>query len=141
MHSSFVAFALILFGRHTITATPVTPKTSPIAASFPITTLREFGIHSSITLARKDIPAILGARQDSPATLLLCPSANCVSCSVVDLDQSESKAMCYGTGKELSSVAISQPSNEGLSFAIAVGTPTCADFEQIPVVNTCFNVK
>lgn len=141
MHCSFVALTLIVLGRYTITATPVAPERSTIAASFPISTLRGFGIRSNVTLPRKDIPAIIRARQDSPATLLLCPSANCVSCSVVDLDQSESKAMCYGTGQELSSVAISQPSNEGLSFAIAVGTPTCTHFEQIPVVNTCFNVN
>ena len=84
------------------------------------------------------------AAASSSATLLLCEQRACGSCLAFDL-LSAPHDVCLAPSVprdfRFSSVAISQPSNEGLPFGVLVGPPGCASFAQIPTVNECFNVN
>ncbi|KAH9945904.1 uncharacterized protein BXZ73DRAFT_95422 [Epithele typhae] len=73
-----------------------------------------------------------------PAVLLLCSSFNCANCLSYNL-QTTTVDTCLATSA-FSSVSISQPSNQGLPFAVYVGPSGCTNFAKIPVVNTCFNL-
>ncbi|KAH9945174.1 uncharacterized protein BXZ73DRAFT_96162 [Epithele typhae] len=73
-----------------------------------------------------------------PATLLICPSLNCANCLSYDLLTTPMNT-CFRTTPFVS-MAIVQPSNEGLPFGVFVGPPGCHDFLKIPAVNICVNV-
>ena len=114
------------------------------AASFPVHELAAAGTGIPNTLRTSPAVAFPGlhsdaAQQTFPATLLLCPTASCASCFSFDLSTLPVN-QCLSTSP-FTSVAISQPSNEGLPFAVLVGPAGCLSFAQIPTVNTCFNVN
>ncbi|OJT08608.1 hypothetical protein TRAPUB_535 [Trametes pubescens] len=128
---------------HVVSATPIVATeatgVTTLAASFPISELRlESGVHSNTTLAGH-VQGLV-ARQEFPANLLLCPTLNCASC-LSFTTQAQAENTCFNAGFVFDSAAISQPSNQGLPFAVLVGTPGCAALAQIPTVNECFNLN
>lgn len=128
---------------HVASATPiVAPEAAGVtalAASFPVSELSiESGVHSNTTLAGHVHGLV--ARQEFPANLLLCPTLNCASC-LSFTTQGQAENTCFNPGFSFVSTAISQPSGQGLPFAVLVGTPGCASLAQIPQVNTCFNLN
>ncbi|KAM5544327.1 hypothetical protein V8D89_001987 [Ganoderma adspersum] len=141
----FVALAAIVLAAVAQVAhtTPTTSPTKPtktdvtIAAGFPIRTL---DIIRNGTTGTHDSTITSRSAAANPATLLLCPSTNCATCSGFDLS-SFPVDECFLTNVAALSVAISQPAGGGLPFAVAVGTPECASLAQIPTVNECFNVN
>ncbi|OJT02917.1 hypothetical protein TRAPUB_6587 [Trametes pubescens] len=74
-----------------------------------------------------------------PATLLMCTTSDCISCFPADLSTFPTN-MCLAESFSMQSVAISQPSDEGLPDALFIGQPGCTAFQQIPAVNQCFNL-
>ncbi|RPD53656.1 hypothetical protein L227DRAFT_481056, partial [Lentinus tigrinus ALCF2SS1-6] len=114
-----------------------------IAAKFPVHELGSASVaaHSNSTLASASGVHSDAADAIFPATLLLCPSFNCASCFSFDLSTLPIDQCLIDLSSSFESVAISQPSNEGLPFAVLVGPPGCASFAQIPLVNECFNVN
>ena len=151
MFFTIAAAALVAFFQ-VAQATPLTSLTTTvkpvsnavtIGAHFPVHELR---IDSAVDTVQAKVthPSASGLHRDTadstfPATLLLCPSTNCASCFSFDLSTLPVDE-CLSTSAFFS-VAISQPSNEGLPFGVLVGPPGCASFAQIPVVNECFNVN
>lgn len=145
--TALVAFIQIAHG------TPLAPVSAAVkpdvagvttAALFPVHELSPAGARIPDTVGTSPASAFQAlhsdvAQQTFPATLLLCPSANCASCFGFDLSTLPVN-VCLTTSA-FSSVAISQPSNEGLPFGVLVGPPGCLSFAQIPIVNQCFNVN
>ncbi|KAH9926270.1 uncharacterized protein BXZ73DRAFT_90946 [Epithele typhae] len=127
----------------------------PLASASGVTTAASFPLHDlASSLGPLPASALVGttpapffaksptadaAEATFPATLLLCPGVNCASCFGFDLSTLPVD-VCLTTSS-FNSVAISQPSNEGLPFGVLVGPPGCASFAQIPTVNQCFNVN
>ncbi|KAI0351929.1 hypothetical protein OH77DRAFT_844366 [Trametes cingulata] len=147
MQYSFVALALALFG-HAVVASPAVSKATPVAfdasalaASFPVSELRVADSHPHLntTAPQSDFHAIV-KRQEFPATLLLCALDGCLSCSSFNLG-SFPEEECFSTSFEFFSVAISQPSNQGLPFVVGVGPSPCSSLLDIPAVNECFNIN
>ncbi|PIL25373.1 hypothetical protein GSI_13263 [Ganoderma sinense ZZ0214-1] len=155
----FVALAaLVLAAVSQIAhASPTTFHTSPtsldvtIAAGFPIRTLDIIrdgttGTHDGTTGTHDGTTGthdgtIRGrSPAANPATLLLCPSTNCATCSGFNLS-SFPVDECFLTNVEALSVAISQPGGGGLPFEVTVGTAGCATLAEIPAVNECFNIN
>lgn len=140
----FLAILAVALG-HVVNATPVIVATestgvTTLAASFPVSELSiESSVHSNTTLAGRALHG-LAARQEFPANLLLCPTLNCASC-LSFTTQAQAENTCFNAGFVFDSAAISQPSNQGLPFAVLVGTPGCAALAQIPTVNECFNLN
>ena len=145
--AAFVAFIQVAHGTP---LAPVSAAAQPnlagvtTAASFPTQELALPGVAHTSTAGTSPAVAFPGihsdaAQQTFPATLLLCPTANCASCFAFDLSTFPLDE-CFATSS-FTSVAISQPSNEGLPFAVLVGPAGCLSFAQIPTVNTCFNVN
>lgn len=140
----FPAILAVALG-HVVNATPVIVATestgvTTLAASFPVSELTaESGVHSNTTLAGRALHG-LAARQEFPANLLLCPASNCASC-LSFTTQGQAENICFNPGFVFNSAAISQPSNQGLPFAVLVGTPGCASLVQLPAVNECFNLN
>ena len=85
------------------------------------------GVHTDTTQA------------EFPASLVFFSGTQCTgTASSVDLS-TLAHARCFPT-PSYNSLAIVQPSNEGLLFGVFVGPGTqCASLTQIPSVNTCFN--
>ena len=157
--SMFVALAALVLAAISQVAltTPTTSPTKPtkfdvtIAAGFPIGTLDIIrngttGTHDGTTGTRDGTTGthdgtIRGrAPAANPATLLLCPTTGCATCSGFNLS-TFAVDECFLTNVEAVSVAISQPGGGGLPFAVAVGTPECATLAEIPAVNECFNIN
>ncbi len=148
----FVALAALVLAAISQIAhsTPTTSPTKPtkfdvtIAAGFPIRTLDIIrngttGTHDGTTGTHDG--TIRGrSAAANPATLLLCPGANCATCSGFDLS-SFPEDECFLTNVAALSVAISQPAGGGLPFTVAVGTAQCATLAAVPAVNECFNVN
>ncbi|KAI8996340.1 hypothetical protein BD414DRAFT_197579 [Trametes punicea] len=141
MRYSFAALALALLGQ-AVHASPLTRKTTTtIAGSFPVVDLQANHVtpHSNSTSSRGGLSSD-AALQEFPADLLLCSALNCAGCEVFNL-----AAIPFDTCEIeffYESVAISQPSGEGLPFAVFLTPPNlCATGTQIPEVNTCFNVE
>ncbi|KAI1788163.1 hypothetical protein LXA43DRAFT_1026497 [Ganoderma leucocontextum] len=140
----FVALAAIVLAAvsqiaHTMpTTSPTKPTTSDvtIAAGFPIRTLDI--IRNGTTGTHGIIRGRAAAA--NPATLLLCPTTNCATCSGFNLS-SFAEDECFLTNVAALSVAISQPAGGGLPFEVAVGTAGCATLAEIPAINECFNVN
>ena len=121
---------------------PLSPTT--LRARDPLQLALARGGTNASTAARA-APAALAARQEFPAHLLLCTAANCETgtCGAVGgIDLSEFPTdVCFPAAPSFNSVAVVQPSGEGLPFAVLVGPPGCEEFADIPVVNECFNIE
>lgn len=139
MYHPLIAFTLSLVGL-AVTATPITLDASTLAASFPIRQLSASGVRPNSTLPSSDFRA-LAARQEFPATLLLCQLVNCQGCTSFPI-QGEIENTCIAPGFIYTSAAVSQPSNEGLQDVLCdVGTTGCASAIALPMVNECFNLS
>ncbi|KAI0657963.1 hypothetical protein C8Q70DRAFT_918529 [Cubamyces menziesii] len=134
---ALTAIALALFSQTAFAAPPSTEATD-IASKFPVFDFGSIQAHPNVTLAQGGIH-VDAAQQEFPATLLLCPTASCISCFRFDLSATTTNE-CFAAGFDFASFSIDQPSNEGLSFGVFVGPPGCLSFFQIPEVNACFNV-
>ncbi|KAH9888992.1 hypothetical protein C8Q73DRAFT_655076 [Cubamyces lactineus] len=138
MRSTFVAIALALFSQAAF-ASPLSTETTDIASKFPVVDLGSIQAHPNVTLSQAGIH-VDAAQQEFPATLLLCPTTSCISCFGFDLSTLPTNE-CLAAGFNFESIAINQPSNEGLPFGVFVGPPGCLSFAQIPSVNTCYNAN
>ncbi|KAI9063874.1 hypothetical protein FKP32DRAFT_1571143 [Trametes sanguinea] len=138
MRFTLFAVAAAVFGQ-TVLASPLTPETTDIAAKFPVVELSSAQAHPNITLSQGGIH-IDAAQAEFPATLLLCTTTSCISCFGFDLSAVPTNE-CIASGINYQSIAISQPSNEGLPFGVFGSPPGCTSFVQIPAVNTCYNVS
>lgn len=139
MHHPLAAFFFALVGL-TVTATPISLNALTLAASFPIRQLSASGVRPNNTLPSSDFRA-LAARQEFPATLLLCQLVNCQGCTSFPI-QGEIENTCIAPGFIYMSAAVSQPSNEGLQDVLCdVGTTGCASAATLPMVNECFNLS
>ncbi|RPD59136.1 hypothetical protein L227DRAFT_576362 [Lentinus tigrinus ALCF2SS1-6] len=142
---SLTALALALLG--TVQATPLarattlTPLVDSVSAdsSIPVLDLHKDSVsaHPNATLstgaAKSD-----AADQIYPASLFFCRSTSCGSCTGYDLSIQPHET-CLTPDFDFVSIFISQPSNEGLPFAIYTGPVGCGSFAQVPLVNTCYN--
>ncbi|KAI0823347.1 hypothetical protein BC628DRAFT_1420933 [Trametes gibbosa] len=145
MRFSFITVALILFTQSACafpaSATPASPEPAAIAMSFPIAQLGASSTKSNTTLPLGGIH-MDAAQQTFPATLLLCELENCANCEELSLQVlAENLGTCFGAAFPYISVAISQPSNEGLPFIVGAAVPGCSSFLAIPTVNVCFNIN
>ena len=154
MFFTIAAAALVAFFQ-VAQATPLTSLTTTvkpvsnavtIGAHFPVHELRIGDSAIDSVQAKVTHPSASGLHSDTadatfPATLLLCPSTNCASCFSFDLSTLPVDECLFDSSSSFESVAISQPSNEGLPFAVLVGPTGCASFAQIPTVNECFNIN
>ncbi len=132
-------FALALFG-YTVSATPVVPITTNIAASFPRSALTIFGsAPTGSTVPGRNFTNIV-SQEEFPADILVCPGNTCTNCSVFALEGRPLVNDCFGNPTPFNSVAVFQSSNQGLPFSILVGTPGCQQVTQVPAVNECFTV-
>ena len=128
-------------------ANPIS-RAATVSPNFPVSdrtiSRANTTVHADVSKVAQRIAlgrhAGLAARQEFPADLLLCPSANCASCFEVNLDGAVLDE-CETLGEAFISVAISQPGNVGLPFEVLVGPAGCAEFAQIPAVNECFNIN
>ncbi|CDO68194.1 hypothetical protein BN946_scf184938.g46 [Trametes cinnabarina] len=135
---SFVALAIAAL-RQTVHATPLSRKTTNIAASFPKSELKVELVtpHPNVTAGSN------GLRPDAveatfPADLLLCTDSACDSCDVFDLSTIPFNE-CF-IEFFYNSVAIAQSSGQGLPFAVFLTPPNlCATGTAIPAVNECFS--
>ncbi|KAI0372685.1 hypothetical protein BV20DRAFT_39257 [Pilatotrama ljubarskyi] len=135
---TFAIAALALLGQ-AVDASVLATEATNVAASFPVVDITSAKAHPNITLGHGGIHAD-AAQAEFPATLLLCPTTSCISCFGFDLSATPTN-LCLAAGFSYSSVAINQPSNEGLPFGVFIGPPGCASFLQIPAVNTCYNIN
>ncbi|KAI9061452.1 hypothetical protein FKP32DRAFT_1526452, partial [Trametes sanguinea] len=109
---------------------------------FPIATLdRDFSPASAgLTLPGAAPPSSLAARQEFPATLLTCTSTNCAAGCTSWTLADRGDGNCFFAGQFVS-VAIEQPSNQGLPFSVDIAPANCENWLAIPAVNTCFNIN
>jgi hypothetical protein len=97
----------------------------------------------NVTLATKGSSTLRvdAAQAPFPATLLLCRTTGCGSCTGFDISLfPHNTCLIANPAFGFFSVFISQPSNEGFAFGVYAG-PTCPGLGLIPLVNTCFNVN
>ncbi|KAI0657955.1 hypothetical protein C8Q70DRAFT_934583 [Cubamyces menziesii] len=141
MQYAFVALALALFGQAVANPIVGSEAESTVPASFPVSDLTFGDVHTGTTLSQGGIH-IDSAQQEFPASLFLCRATGCASCTSFDLSTAPLN-QCLTPNPIFSfvSVAIIQPSNEGLPFETTVGTTGCGQLLQIPTVNECFNVN
>ena len=142
LNLAFVTIATALLSKSAL-ANPVSRKTT-ISPDFPISpktlTRDNLTAHPEISKNPKSLSSLgLAARQEFPASLVICPLQNCLECSAIDLSALPFNE-CLVSSELFVSVAIEQPSGEGLPFEVLVGPSTCSDFLQIPAVNECFNI-
>ena len=153
MFFAIAAAALIAFSQ-VARATPLTSLTTTvkpvsnavtIGAHLPVHELR---IDSAVDTVQAKVthPSASGLHSDAagatfPATLLLCPTANCASCFAFDLSTLPVDQCLVDQSSSFTSMGIVQPSNEGLPFAVVVAPPGCPSLLQIPTVNQCFNIN
>ena len=145
MLSRFATFALVLLG--TVQATPVglatslTPTVDLVSAAdgVPVLDLVKDSVsaHPNSTVGKDGVHSN-AVDQIYPAVFFLCRSSGCGSCTGYDLSI-QPHGVCLTGGFNFFSMFISQPSNEGLPFAIYTGPAGCSSFAQVPVVNTCYN--
>ncbi|RPD64089.1 hypothetical protein L226DRAFT_533400 [Lentinus tigrinus ALCF2SS1-7] len=149
MYFAIAAVALVALSQ-LAQATPLSPVAVSVkpageavnfAAKFPVHDLGSIAAQPNVTLASSSGVHTDVADATFPATLLLCPSVSCLSCFSFDLSTIPQNECLIDTSSTFSSVAISQPSNEGLPFEVLVGPTGCLSFAQIPAVNECFNVN
>ena len=107
---------------------PLSPKALTLSTTIPV----------GLTAARAAPRTTLTARQEFPASLLLCTDTVCGSCTEFNLSAFPA-GVCEFSLAGFNSVGILQPSGQGLPFAVGVG-PTCSSFAAIPEVNECFSI-
>ncbi|KAI0793667.1 hypothetical protein C8Q74DRAFT_523157 [Fomes fomentarius] len=92
---------------------------------------------TAFSIPPSDLPGSPGS-----ATLLLCENPACGGCLGFDLSTAPHNECLTPSlpGFQFVSVAISQPTDAGLPFAVSVSPPGCGDFSDILIVNTCFDV-
>ncbi|KAI0823346.1 hypothetical protein BC628DRAFT_527041 [Trametes gibbosa] len=142
MRSSFVALAFAIFGT-AVRGSPVAPDLATIAASFPVVPLGDtVGTHSNTTLPLGGVHADT-TQATFPADFLFCSDFACgTSCEAFDLSTLPEDVCFNGPFGAIGSVAVVQPSNAGLPFAVVVGPPNCVGtLLLVPTVNTCFVVN
>ena len=143
MHLAFTTLVIALAGAVQATpaaaATAVTPTIDLVSvdAKVPVVDLSKDSVteHPNVTLGTGGADAV-GAIY--PATLFLCRTSGCGSCTGFSLD-GMTHNVCFDGGFSFVSMFISQPSNQGLPYAIYTGPLGCGSFAQVPVVNTCYN--
>ncbi|CDO68209.1 hypothetical protein BN946_scf184938.g61 [Trametes cinnabarina] len=139
MRFTFLALAAAALSQSTvIVATPLTAVATDIAAKFPVFDIDKVHAQPNVTLSQGGI-RVDTAQAEFPATLLLCPTTNCISCFGFDLSSMPTHE-CIVPGFTFQSVSINQPSNQGLPFGVFVGPGGCVSFASLPAVNTCYNV-
>ncbi|KAI0666823.1 hypothetical protein C8Q78DRAFT_1057180 [Trametes maxima] len=149
MFSAFITsvFAFAFLGQ-SASATPfsriVPGEPTDIAASFPIVNIHSAVSKPNVTLpygaSRSRLHADVAIPPGTfPATLLACSTENCISCIPFDMSTFPHNT-CLAESFNISSVAINQPSDQGLPFGVFVGSG-CTNFIQIPGVNQCFTTE
>ncbi|KAI0644243.1 hypothetical protein C8Q79DRAFT_1012044 [Trametes meyenii] len=141
----FMPAALVLgFLAYRSYATPPPIHAKPVhfGGQFPVYDLGAIQGQPNTTLPLPGSSKVhaLDVPGEFPATLLLCPTTNCISCFGFDLSSTPHN-QCLNGGLDFVSVIINQPANVGLPFGVFAGPPGCMSFSQIPSVNTCFNIN
>ncbi|KAI0351932.1 hypothetical protein OH77DRAFT_1429258 [Trametes cingulata] len=144
MFSTLTVLALAFFGQsaYAVSSSLTNSPPTDIGAALPVVNIHSLTPKANATLSAAGHSKIHAdlfgeAPTDFPATLLLCPTDLCISCFAIDLSTLP-VSMCLAESFNIKSVAISQPSDAGLSFGVFVGEPGCENFIQIPSVNGCF---
>ncbi|KAI0657962.1 hypothetical protein C8Q70DRAFT_251629 [Cubamyces menziesii] len=142
MLAALTVFTLALFGQAAVAAStpnPLLGELTNAGAKFPVADVKDATVVEGKTLSTHGVLHTNTAQDFFPATLLLCPTDNCISCFPLDLSTFP-VSTCLAELFTFQSVAINQPSDEGLPFGVFVGGGGCTEFTQIPVVNTCYNL-
>ena len=143
MHLAFTTLVIALAGAVQATpaaaATAVTPTIDLVSvdAKVHVVDLSKDSVteHPNVTLGTGGADTV-GAIY--PATLFLCRTSGCGSCTGYDLSIQPHNT-CLGPGFNFVSAYINQPSNQGLPYAVYTGPVGCGSFAQLPLVNTCYN--
>ncbi|KAI0644244.1 hypothetical protein C8Q79DRAFT_136165 [Trametes meyenii] len=145
MRFGFTAFILGLLSSGSY-ATPPPIHAEPVhfGGKFPVYDLgaHDIEVHPNATVPLPGTSKVhaLDVPGEFPATLLLCPTVDCISCFGIDMSIVPHNE-CFTNGITFQSITINQPSNAGLPFGVFAGPSGCFSFAQIPSVNTCFNVN
>ncbi|KAI0741716.1 hypothetical protein C8Q80DRAFT_151361 [Daedaleopsis nitida] len=137
---SQVAGAMPMTSSSTVVK-PLVGGMTDMGAKFPVHDLASFGRVTNTTSGAHGGVHVDAAEAIYPATLLLCPAFSCTSCFAFDLSTIPIDECLVDLSSSFNSVAVAQPSNEGLPYAVTVGTAGCATLVGISVVNECFNVN
>ncbi|RPD58770.1 hypothetical protein L227DRAFT_176559 [Lentinus tigrinus ALCF2SS1-6] len=123
----------------TDTLTPTVDSVSVDAATVLDLSLGSVSPKGNVTVG-KDGVHVDAASATYPATLFLCRSSSCGSCTGYDLSIQRHNT-CLTGGFNFYSMYISQPSNSGLPYAVYTGPSGCGSFAQVPAVNTCYRTN
>ena len=123
----------------TDTLTPTVDSVSVDAASVLDLSFGSVSKDGNVTIHKGGLHAD-AASATYPATLFLCRTSSCGSCTGYDLSIQRHNT-CLTGGFTFYSTYISQPSNSGLPFAVYTGPSGCSSFAQVPVVNTCYRTS
>ena len=119
----------------------VQPKAKGVAVNFPVRTLDVSAARApSTSLTNAKASRAIIKRQEFPADLLVCAESNCGLCEEFSLS-GLAEDECFFVDFSGISVAISQPSGQGLPFAVEIGEAGCPSLTQVPTVNECFNLN
>ncbi|KAI0372686.1 hypothetical protein BV20DRAFT_38990 [Pilatotrama ljubarskyi] len=140
---TFVALAFFAQSAYAVLSSLTNSPPTDFGAALPIADIHALTPKANATLSsagHSKIHADLFGESptDFPATLLVCPTDECISCFPLDMSTFP-VSTCLAESFNIKSVAISQPSDAGLSFGVFVGAPGCSGFIQIPTVNECFS--
>ncbi|KAI0731039.1 hypothetical protein C8Q76DRAFT_347469 [Earliella scabrosa] len=128
---------------HFVEAIPVSPSIMSIVNTFPVVDVTSAAVRAKFnngTLNARG-PVTGPIPGDFPAYLILFSDFSCtgtafsIDMSTVPFDT------CINAPIFFNSVAILQPTDDGLSFAPTVGVPGCAKFFWVSATNICFNVN
>ena len=141
MQYAFVALAIALFGYAVADSVSGSGGQSNAPASFPVSNLTFGGANSGTTLPQAGLNTN-SAQAEFPASLLLCRNTACAGCTSFNLSAIPQN-ICFSPDPLFSflSVAVVQPSNQGLPFGVEVGPANCGEVAAIPRVNECFDVR
>ncbi|KAI0629113.1 hypothetical protein C8Q77DRAFT_306023 [Trametes polyzona] len=146
MQFTLPTLAALAVLAQTAFASPVTTGLTDVGKTLPVVDITKAIVQTNKTRSggRKNrIHADFGGLPPPPgtfpATLLLCPTANCVSCIPLDMSTLPHN-VCMAQSFNITSIAVDQPSDAGFPFGIFFGPAGCLDFSQLPAVNQCFNL-
>ncbi|TFK88019.1 hypothetical protein K466DRAFT_521547, partial [Polyporus arcularius HHB13444] len=138
-----LAFLGAVHANPLATSKTLTPLVHDVNAGhgFPVVDLDlgSVAAHGNVTVGKGGVHAD-SADSTYPAYIYICPVYNCASCYVYDLSEIPHEE-CLAFTFDFHSIAISQPSSEGLPFAVYSGPAGCGAFAQVPLVNTCYNTN
>jgi hypothetical protein len=141
---AFIGATNAILTTSTTKAVHATIDSVSIARSIPVVDLANIDVtRQNVTLATKGSSTLRvdAAQAPFPATLLLCRTTGCGSCTGFDISLfPHNTCLIANPAFGFFSVFITQPSNEGFAFGVYAG-PTCPGLGLIPLVNTCFNVN